>query len=74
MSTPNTHHGAEWLSALLAKDRCEKIFFCGLGGVNMSSLAHMAMELGYKVAGSDRTESGLTRAQVAFIGKDAAGD
>jgi UDP-N-acetylmuramate--alanine ligase len=62
MSTPNTHHGAERLSALLAKDRCEKIFFCGLGGVNMSSLAHMAMELGYKVAGSDRTESDLTRA------------
>lgn len=62
MSTPNTHHGAERLSSLLAKDRCGKIFFCGLGGVNMSSLAHMAMELGYEVVGSDRTESELTRA------------
>ena len=62
MSTPNTHHGAEKLSKLLAKDKCRKIFFCGLGGVNMSSLAHMAMELGYSVAGSDRTESELTRA------------
>ena len=62
MSTPNTHHGAENLSRLLAKDKCERIFFCGVGGVNMSSLAHMAMENGYLVRGSDRTESALTRA------------
>ena len=62
MSTPNTHHGAEKLSRLLAKDKCERIFFCGVGGVNMSSLAHMAMENGYLVRGSDRTESALTRA------------
>ena len=62
MSTPNTHHGAERLAALLAADRCKRIFFCGVGGVNMSSLAHMAIESGYLVRGSDRTESALTRA------------
>ena len=69
MSTPNTHHGADKLSCLLAKDKCERIFFCGVGGVNMSSLAHMAMENGYAVRGSDRTESALTRA-LAEAGAD----
>ena len=69
MSTPNTHHGAENLSRLLAKDKCERIFFCGVGGVNMSSLAHMAMENGYLVRGSDRTEGALTRA-LAEAGAD----
>ena len=60
MSTPNTHFGAEKLSVILNKDRCKRIFFCGVGGVNMSSLAHMALENGYHVSGSDRAESPLT--------------
>ena len=62
MSTENTHYGAEKIANMLDRSRCKKIFFCGVGGVNMSSLAQMALEMGYDVVGSDRTESELTRA------------
>ncbi len=37
------------------------LFFIGIGGINMSSLAHISALMGYKVAGSDRTETALTR-------------
>ena len=60
MSTENTHYGAERISKMLDKRVCKRIFFCGVGGVNMSSLASMALEMGYEVVGSDRTESKLT--------------
>ena len=62
MSTPNTHFGAERLSALLDPSKCKKIFFCGVGGVNMSSLAHLALRSGYAVVGSDRSRSDMTEA------------
>ena len=65
MSTENTHYGAEKIATLIDPSRCKKIFFCGVGGINMSSLAQMAMEMGYAVSGSDRTESELTRALTA---------
>ncbi|MBO7148907.1 MAG: UDP-N-acetylmuramate--L-alanine ligase [Clostridia bacterium] len=35
----------------------KKIFFVGIGGVSMSSLAHISAENGFEVAGSDRTRS-----------------
>jgi len=62
MSTPNTHFGAEKLKELLDKKSCKRIFFCGVGGVNMSSLAHLAIKNGYAVVGSDRTRSDITEA------------
>ena len=62
MSTENTHFGAEKISKMLDKSKCKKIFFCGIGGINMSSLAEMSLGMGYDVSGSDRTESELTRA------------
>ena len=62
MSTENTHFGAEKIAEMLDASRCKRIFFCGVGGVNMSSLAQMSLEMGYAVSGSDRTESKLTRA------------
>ena len=62
MSTENTHFGAEKIAQMIDPSRCKKIFFCGVGGINMCSLAQMAMEAGYEISGSDRTESPLTRA------------
>ena len=62
MSTENTHYGAEKISEMLDFSRCKRIFFCGVGGVSMSSLAQMSLEMGYSVSGSDRTESSITRA------------
>ena len=38
----------------------KKIFFIGIGGISMSSLAFICKKAGYIVAGSDRAESALT--------------
>ncbi|MCQ2428146.1 MAG: Mur ligase domain-containing protein [Clostridia bacterium] len=59
MSTPNTHFGAEAISHMLRG--AKSLFFIGIGGVNMSSLAELSLKKGYKVGGSDRTETSLTR-------------
>ena len=38
----------------------ENIFFIGIGGISMSSLAMIAKDRGYTVSGSDRTKTPLT--------------
>ncbi len=58
MSIENTHFGAQRIGELIAE--CKKIFFIGIGGVSMSSLAHMTKMRGYEVAGSDRRLGALT--------------
>lgn len=58
MSTPNTHFGAKKIEELLAP--CKSIFFIGIGGINMSSLAHISHLRGYRVGGSDREMTALT--------------
>lgn len=65
MSTPNTHYGAKRISEMLSRERAAKIFFCGIGGINVSSLAHITLRDGYAVAGSDRQRSELTEALAA---------
>ena len=59
MSVQNTRLGAEKIASLLKESK--KIFFVGIGGISMSSLAHISHEQGYEVGGSDRSESPLTR-------------
>jgi len=61
MSTPNTHHGAAAIGEMLKKAEGGRIFFCGIGGINMSSLAELTLMDGFSVAGSDRAESDATR-------------
>lgn len=58
MSVSNTHFGANRIGEML-KD-CKSVFFCGIGGINMSSLAHITLVNGMSVGGSDRTPSALT--------------
>ncbi|MGI6166713.1 MAG: UDP-N-acetylmuramate--L-alanine ligase [Eubacteriales bacterium] len=59
MLTENTHFGprhiSEWMKV------AKSVFFIGIGGINMSSLAHLTHIAGYRTGGSDRTESELTR-------------
>lgn len=55
MNTSNTHYGKDGVASLLADAR--KLFFIGIGGVNMSSLAVIAASRGYEVSGSDRSRS-----------------
>ncbi|MBQ7171403.1 MAG: UDP-N-acetylmuramate--L-alanine ligase [Clostridia bacterium] len=59
MSLSNTRHGAEAIAAALQKEK--SLFFCGIGGIHMSSLAHIARLRGFSVSGSDRKSSPLTR-------------
>lgn len=58
MSTENTHFGYERIGNML-KD-CKSIFFIGIGGINMSSLAHISHLRSYRVGGSDRVKTELT--------------
>ena len=59
MAIENTHFGSDKINSILEKSR--KIFFIGIGGVSMSSLAHITARGGYEVAGSDRNETAITK-------------
>ena len=59
MSVQNTHLGATAIAEVL-KD-CKSVYFIGIGGINMSSLAHITYKRGFRVGGSDRAPSELTR-------------
>ncbi len=58
MAVNNTHLGAEGIARALEGKKA--IYFLGIGGITMSSLAHVTHVQGYKVGGSDRTLSPLT--------------
>lgn len=55
MSLPNTHFGAAELERRL--HGCRHLFFLGVGGVSMYTLALLTLRDGIAVSGSDRTES-----------------
>ncbi len=57
MALENTHYGAVAIRAMLGD--CKSIFFIGIGGINMSSLAHVTHGRGYCVGGSDRVRTAL---------------
>ncbi len=59
MATENTHFGAKRISQML--EGVGSVYFIGIGGINMSSLAHITKLRGYAVGGSDRSETKLTR-------------
>lgn len=67
MSTPNTHEGATRILSHL--EACaasgSSVFFIGVGGVMMSSLALLTARGGHPVYGSDRTRTPLTDALTA---------
>lgn len=58
MSVANTHFGAKAIALML--QNCKSVFFVGIGGINMSSLAHVSHVGGFRVGGSDRVRSALT--------------
>ncbi len=59
MAVNNTHFGAEEIARKLSGKKA--IYFLGIGGITMSSLAHVTHLAGFKVGGSDRTLSPLTK-------------
>ena len=62
MSTPNTPEGSARIKACLkaCADRKGSVFFIGVGGVMMSSLALLTARAGYSVFGSDRARTAVT--------------
>ncbi|MGZ8261009.1 MAG: UDP-N-acetylmuramate--L-alanine ligase [Caldimonas sp.] len=59
------------------KHAVKNIHFVGIGGAGMSGIAEILHNLGYRISGSDQSESGTTRALAALgirvaIGHDAA--
>ena len=59
MAIQNTHYGSSLIGEMLKN--CRSVYFIGIGGINMSSLAELTARQGYRVGGSDRTETELTR-------------
>lgn len=60
MALDNTKFGAQYIANLL--DGKKNLFFCGIGGVSMCSLAHISRLRGHEVSGYDRSPSAATEA------------
>ncbi len=58
MALENTHYGYARIERLM--QGCRSVFFIGIGGISMSSLAEMTRRAGYLVGGSDRSENAQT--------------
>lgn len=58
MSSPNTHIGADAIGQMLRG--VGSIYFIGIGGISMSSLAMITARRGLRVGGYDRTKTALT--------------
>ena len=59
MSLENTHYGADRIRQCLKN--CHSLFFVGIGGISMSSLAQISLLEGYRVGGSDRSDNVQTK-------------
>lgn len=59
MALPNTHLGPDKIKQML--DGRKNLFFAGIGGVSMNSLAHISHLRGFSVSGYDRSPSPITR-------------
>ncbi len=53
--------------------KIQKIHFVGIGGIGMSGIAEVLLNLGYKVSGSDLKQSGITTRLASLGGKIAIG-
>ena len=60
MALENTHFGYDGIREIMG-DCPRNIFFLGIGGVSMNSLAQVCLKRGHNVMGYDRTESALTK-------------
>ena len=62
MSTPNTHEGASRIASYLRNctQSHASVFFIGVGGVMMSSLALLTLRAGHPTVGSDRAQTAVT--------------
>jgi UDP-N-acetylmuramate--alanine ligase len=59
MALQNTHFGVSRISSLL-EGGAKNVYFVGIGGISMCSLAYITALRGHRVAGYDRTPSHIT--------------
>ena len=59
MALANTHFGYEKINEIVGTDK-KKIFFLGVGGISMNSLAKVCVARGHSVAGYDRVRTPIT--------------
>lgn len=59
MALPNTHFGVQYIASLMEGKK--HIFFDGIGGVSMCSLAEICKREGHTVSGYDKAPSPITR-------------
>ena len=50
-----------------------KVHFVGIGGIGMSGIAELLLNLGYRVSGSDLKESDITKRLASLGGSVVAG-
>lgn len=60
MALANTHFGCEAIKNIMGETP-KKVFFSGVGGISMNSLAKVSVSRGHIVGGYDRSESPITR-------------
>lgn len=59
MALQNTHHGPATIASMLKGKK--NLFFAGIGGISMNSLAHISHLHGFSVSGYDRAPSPITQ-------------
>ena len=59
MSLQNTHFGPDAIASMLSGKK--NLFFAGIGGISMNSLARISRLRGFSVSGYDRAPSPITR-------------
>ena len=59
MALPNTHLGYEGIRSVMGEGK-KSIFFAGVGGISMNSLAQVCALRGHRVSGYDRTKTDIT--------------
>ena len=55
------------------KHKVKRIHFVGIGGAGMSGIAEVLLTLGYRISGSDLSESAVTRRLMSLGAEVIAG-
>ena len=65
MALENTHYGYESINEIMG-DGKKKIYFAGVGGISMNSLAKVCVQRGHIVSGYDRVRTPITESLEAL--------
>src|SRR3989441_12339830 len=69
----NRVHSREGRWRRVFRNKKVKVHFVGIGGIGMSGIAQLLLNLGYRVSGSDLKESDITKRLASLGGSVVAG-